>query len=88
MGRAGVSDWNTKHAVHLVAYYRYMRFLPGSRIVYRTSPDVVARVAKTLVPPAAALTRKSRRHERDDSLLTGRYRLDVRSCPLMVLTAG
>jgi hypothetical protein len=31
--RMGAVEWRVKHAVHLVAYYRYLRFLPdGERV--------------------------------------------------------
>ena len=38
-----------KNASHLVCYFRYARFLPDGRLLARTSPEVVARVARWLV---------------------------------------
>jgi F-box only protein C-terminal region len=38
-------EWRVRNACHLVAYYRYYRFLPGGTLLYRTSPEVA--------PPAA-----------------------------------
>lgn len=50
--RMGAVEWRVKHAVHLVAYYRYLRFMPDGTILYRTSPDPVAKVARSLLHPS------------------------------------
>lgn len=36
----GIVEWRVRNACHLVAYYRYYRFLPGGTLLYRTSPEV------------------------------------------------
>lgn len=37
-----------RNPVHLVCFFRYIRFYPDGRLVYRTSPEPVIKVAKTL----------------------------------------
>lgn len=46
--RTGIPEWKVKNPVHLVCYYRYMRFLPNGRYVYRTSPLVLRQIIKSL----------------------------------------
>lgn len=65
-----------KSACHLVCYYRYVRFLPDGHLLYRTSPEVVSRVARRLVDaPGQQGCRK------DDAVHEGRYRCQVRGQP-------
>ena len=44
--RRGVVEWDNRDPVHLVAYYRYLRFFPDGVFLYKTSPETVKRVAK------------------------------------------
>jgi F-box only protein C-terminal region len=36
----GIVEWRVRNACHLVAYYRYYRFLANGSLLYRTSPEV------------------------------------------------
>ena len=38
--RTGITEWRIKNPVHMVCYFRYLRFLPDGRFLYRTSPEV------------------------------------------------
>ena len=38
--RKGLTEWRYKNPVHLVTYFRYLRFLPDGRFITRTSPEV------------------------------------------------
>lgn len=46
--RAGITEWRVKNPVHLVAYFRYLRFYPGGRFLYRTSPEKPSKVLKSM----------------------------------------
>ncbi|PSC69046.1 F-box 7 [Micractinium conductrix] len=52
--RQGIVEWKVKNAVHLVLYYRYMRFYPDGTFAYRTSPEPLARVHRSLAQAYAA----------------------------------
>ncbi|EFJ48339.1 hypothetical protein VOLCADRAFT_81203 [Volvox carteri f. nagariensis] len=43
--RTGVVEFTSHRPVHLVSYFRYYRFLPDGTFLYRTSPNVVSKVA-------------------------------------------
>ncbi|KAK9817830.1 hypothetical protein WJX72_002832 [[Myrmecia] bisecta] len=66
--RTGLVEWRVKNAAHLVCYYRYFRFFPDGQFVYRTSPDVVSKVAKSL----HALPKRAK----DSAVQKGRYKLE------------
>ena len=38
--RKGLTEWRYKNPVHLVTYFRYLRFLPDGGFITRTSPEV------------------------------------------------
>jgi len=38
--RTGLTEWRYRNPVHLVTYFRYLRFLPEGRFITRTSPEV------------------------------------------------
>lgn len=63
--RTGIPEWKVKNPVHLVCYYRYIRFLPNGTYVYRTSPLVLKHVFKSLMIP----------HGVKDKVYFGRYKL-------------
>ncbi|KAM3394746.1 F-box protein 7 isoform X2 [Capsicum galapagoense] len=46
--RAGVAEWKISNPVHIVCYYRYMRFYPSGRFLYKNSSQKVKDVAKYL----------------------------------------
>eukprot|EP00884_Botryococcus_braunii_P021409 jgi/Botrbrau1/7952/Bobra.9_2s0110.1 len=71
--RTGQVEWSVKNPVHLVAWYRYYRFFPDGLVAYRTSPQTVSQVAKTLI-------RKPKRAQSstggsDQSVFNGQYRM-------------
>ncbi|KAK9808463.1 hypothetical protein WJX73_008501 [Symbiochloris irregularis] len=46
--RTGITEWRVKNPVHLVCYYRYLRFFPAGDFAYRTCPETIAQVAASL----------------------------------------
>ncbi|KAJ8762808.1 hypothetical protein K2173_022937 [Erythroxylum novogranatense] len=46
--RSGIREWNVTNPVHLVCYFRYMRFYPSGRFLYRNCPQVVKDVVKCM----------------------------------------
>lgn len=46
--RAGVAEWMITNPVHLVCYFRYLRFYPSGRFVYTNSPTKVKDAVKHL----------------------------------------
>jgi len=76
--RTGVTEWKVRNPVHLVAYYRYCRFFPDGTFLYRTTPDVVGKVAKTLQKPTggASSSKKSQQNSYDTGLHYGRYKIE------------
>ena len=38
--RTGITEWRIRNPVHMVCYFRYLRFLPDGDFLYRTSPEV------------------------------------------------
>jgi len=46
--RTGITEWKITNPVHLVCYYRYMRFYPNGRFLYKTSPQRVKEVVKSM----------------------------------------
>lgn len=69
--KRGVVEWRVRVGCHIVAYYRYMTFQPDGSFLYRTSPEVVSKVALGLQD-----YHRIRRHKRDDAISEGRYLLD------------
>ncbi|KAK9836213.1 hypothetical protein WJX84_005129 [Apatococcus fuscideae] len=67
--RTGIVEWRVKNPVHMVCYFRYYRFYPDGHLLYRTSPEVVSKVARTM-------TDAPRKLKHDDALTWGRYRLE------------
>lgn len=76
--RQGIVEWKVKNAVHLVLYFRYIRFFPDGTFAYRTSPDPLARVHKSLgaPPPTAAQRAKRAAKEGDHVVQYGRFKQD------------
>jgi F-box protein 9 len=46
--RVGVAEWKITNPVHLVCYYRYIRFFPSGRFLYKNSSQKVKDVAKIM----------------------------------------
>ncbi|XP_078440923.1 F-box protein 7 [Wolffia australiana] len=44
--RAGIQEWNVTNPVHLVCYFRYIRFFPSGKFLYKNSSQKVKEVAK------------------------------------------
>ncbi|KAK2989799.1 hypothetical protein RJ640_006116 [Escallonia rubra] len=44
--RAGVAEWKVTNPVHLVCYFRYLRFYPSGRFLYKNSSQKVKDVAR------------------------------------------
>eukprot|EP01025_Chloroclados_australasicus_P037007 TRINITY_DN3769_c0_g1_i2.p2 TRINITY_DN3769_c0_g1~~TRINITY_DN3769_c0_g1_i2.p2 ORF type:complete len:309 (+),score=24.51 TRINITY_DN3769_c0_g1_i2:233-1159(+) len=67
--RRGQVEFHVHNPVHLVVYFRYIRFFPDGRVIYRTSPNPPDKVAKTMLHyPNLPL-------KKHDTLMVGRYRL-------------
>ncbi|EFN58921.1 hypothetical protein CHLNCDRAFT_19561, partial [Chlorella variabilis] len=49
--RQGIVEWSVKNAVHLVLYFRYLCFFPDGSFAYRTSPEPLSRVYRSLATP-------------------------------------
>ena len=79
--RTGIVEWRVKNPVHLVCYFRYYRFYPDGHLLYRTSPEVVAKVARSM-------TDAPRKLKADDALTWGRYRLEVSNGALLWIDAS
>mmetsp|Transcript_2383 Transcript_2383/g.5558 ORF Transcript_2383/g.5558 Transcript_2383/m.5558 type:complete len:343 (+) Transcript_2383:138-1166(+) len=68
--RTGIVEWRVKNPVHLVCYYRYVRFLPNGTFLYKTTPSTISKVAKRMqnfVPRTGLKTHG------EDSVIVGRY---------------
>lgn len=80
--RTGIVEWRVKNPVHLVCYYRYLRFFPHGEFAYRTTPQTVAAVASTLekLPRERARGGSSTSAGGAEPVLQGRYRMLVRAC--------
>ncbi|XP_077248817.1 F-box protein 7 [Tasmannia lanceolata] len=46
--RAGVAEWKVTNPVHVVCYYRYIRFFPNGRFLYKNSSQKVKEVARCM----------------------------------------
>eukprot|EP01026_Neomeris_dumetosa_P028858 TRINITY_DN2337_c0_g1_i5.p1 TRINITY_DN2337_c0_g1~~TRINITY_DN2337_c0_g1_i5.p1 ORF type:complete len:305 (+),score=30.97 TRINITY_DN2337_c0_g1_i5:162-1076(+) len=67
--RRGQIEFHVRNPVHLVVYYRYIRFFPDGRLLYRTSPFPPNKMAQTML-------RYPKTHIKNhDTLMAGRYRL-------------
>uniref|UniRef100_A0A061QUB9 F-box protein 9 n=1 Tax=Tetraselmis sp. GSL018 TaxID=582737 RepID=A0A061QUB9_9CHLO len=73
--RVGEQSLYVKNPVHLVLYFRYLRFLPGGSLVYRTCPHVPSAAAPSMLNFARHVSRKG--FSRDGvNIMEGRYRLE------------
>lgn len=67
--KAGVVEWKNIKTTHIVLYFRYYRFFPDGTFLYRTTPQVVSKVAKSMRKALPKHTAKSQQ----EGLLMGRY---------------
>ncbi|KAG9444040.1 hypothetical protein H6P81_015380 [Aristolochia fimbriata] len=63
--RAGVAEWKVTNPVHLVCYFRYIRFFPSGRFLYKNSSQKVKEVARFM----------NFRASKVDCVFSGRYTL-------------
>eukprot|EP00271_Cylindrocystis_brebissonii_P023361 TRINITY_DN9662_c0_g1_i1.p1 TRINITY_DN9662_c0_g1~~TRINITY_DN9662_c0_g1_i1.p1 ORF type:complete len:324 (+),score=51.67 TRINITY_DN9662_c0_g1_i1:660-1631(+) len=52
--KRGIVEWHNRNPVHIVCYYRYLRFLPSGKFFYKVSPQVLREVAKYFSGKASA----------------------------------
>lgn len=64
--RTGIVEWKITNPVHLVCYYRYLRFYPNGKFLYKTTPLRVKEVAKSM----------QGRPTKSEGLFSGRCTLD------------
>lgn len=74
--RTGVTEWKVRNPVHLVCYFRYYRFMPNGSLLYRTSPEALSKVAKSLMQPHHHTPRSSKSNSNSIGIQEGRYRID------------
>ncbi|XP_024008180.1 F-box protein 7 isoform X1 [Eutrema salsugineum] len=65
--RAGIAEWKITNPVHIVCYYRYIRFYPSGRFLYKNSSQKLKDVAKYMNFKAS----------KADSLYRGTYTLSM-----------
>ncbi|XP_075484914.1 F-box protein 7-like isoform X2 [Primulina tabacum] len=46
--RAGIAEWKISNPVHIVCYFRYLRFYPSGRFLYKNSSQKVKDVVKCM----------------------------------------
>ena len=65
----GIVEWRVKNPVHLVLYYRYIRFFPDGQFLYKTTPATVSKVVRRLRTMPNGPTKV----QGDDGVVVGRY---------------
>ena len=67
--KTGIAEWRVKNPVHIVLYYRYIKFFPDGRFLYKTTPQTVSKVARRLrrIPQGPSPAHG------EDSVVVGRY---------------
>lgn len=78
--RCGIVEWNTKNPVHMVCYFRYLRFLPNGKAFYKVTPQFLKEVAKSMAGRVS--TAKA------DGVLVGRWTLTDSLMEAAVLYPG
>ncbi|KAB1223610.1 F-box protein 7 [Morella rubra] len=76
--RAGVAEWKVTNPVHLVCYFRYMRFFPSGRFLYKNSSQKVKDAAKCM----------NFRASKADCVFRGHYTLSEDQVEAAVLYPG
>ena len=81
--RTGIVEWRVKNPVHLVCYYRYLRFFPQGEYVYRTTPMTLASIAPSMQHLPKYST-KANASGNAEPVLRGKFRLTVSAAPVAV----
>ncbi|XP_031489108.1 F-box protein 7 [Nymphaea colorata] len=76
--RAGVAEWKITNPVHLVCYYRYIRFFPTGKFLYKNSSQRVKEVAKCM----------NFRASKAECVFSGRYTLTNDQVEAAILYPG
>ncbi|KAK7351110.1 hypothetical protein VNO77_10299 [Canavalia gladiata] len=76
--RAGVAEWKITNPVHVVCYFRYMRFFPSGRFLYKNSSQKIKDVAKCM----------SFRSSKADCVFGGHYTLSDDKVEAAILYPG
>eukprot|EP00192_Tetraselmis_astigmatica_P013302 CAMPEP_0117654922 /NCGR_PEP_ID=MMETSP0804-20121206/4005_1 /TAXON_ID=1074897 /ORGANISM="Tetraselmis astigmatica, Strain CCMP880" /LENGTH=335 /DNA_ID=CAMNT_0005461241 /DNA_START=138 /DNA_END=1145 /DNA_ORIENTATION=+ len=73
--RVGEQGFRVKNPVHLVLYFRYLRFLPGGDLIYRTTPSIPSAVAQSMRYYEKHVNKPA--HSRDGvNIMKGRFKLN------------
>ncbi|KAL6525189.1 F-box protein 7 [Orobanche minor] len=76
--RAGVAEWKTTNPVHIVCYFRYLRFYPSGRFLYKNSSQKIKDVVKYM----------NFRSSKGDCVFSGQYTLSEDKVEAAVLYHG
>ncbi|XVE55322.1 hypothetical protein DITRI_Ditri03aG0149600 [Diplodiscus trichospermus] len=76
--RAGVAEWKITNPVHIVCYFRYLRFFPSGRFLYKNSSQKIKDVAKCM----------NTRASKGDCVFGGHYTLSDDKVEAAVLYPG
>ncbi|KAG9135121.1 hypothetical protein Leryth_011612 [Lithospermum erythrorhizon] len=76
--RAGVAEWKITNPVHIMCYYRYLRFYPSGRFLYKNSSQKVKDVAKYM----------NYRSSKADCVFRGQYTLSEDKVEAALLYPG
>ncbi|KAK4429648.1 F-box protein 7 [Sesamum alatum] len=76
--RAGVAEWKITNPVHIVCYFRYLRFYPSGRFLYKNSSQKVKDVVKFMNFRAA----------KTDCVFSGQYTLSEDKVEAALLYPG
>ncbi|PIN16172.1 F-box protein FBX9 [Handroanthus impetiginosus] len=76
--RAGVAEWKITNPVHIVCYFRYLRFYPSGRFLYKNSSQKVKDVVKYM----------NFRASKADCVFSGQYMLSEDKVEAALLYPG
>ncbi|KAF6152811.1 hypothetical protein GIB67_004640 [Kingdonia uniflora] len=76
--RVGIAEWRVYNPVHLVCYYRYMRFFPNGKFLYMNSSQKLKDVAKYM----------NFRASKTESVFSGKYTLTDDKVEAAILYPG
>ncbi|TYH65463.1 hypothetical protein ES332_D06G057900v1 [Gossypium tomentosum] len=76
--RAGVAEWKITNPVHIVCYFRYLRFFPSGRFLYKNSSQKIKDAAKFM----------NFRASKADCVFGGHYTLSDNKVEAAVLYPG